>query len=236
MVKKLSVAKIDTLEDLARQSAEELCLIDGVGMKNAQSWISEANQLLDCVEITTQSPIKAQTQKQESESEYESENTNVGLPQTLVKALDSVLERIESNIDKIFERMENIEQRLEKMERSKTDKAIRGKKLISSILDHPFIRNKDMLLDVMKEKLEEMRTNSPNIQNVFIADLYRQIIKDYSITREIFSEYLLMLFRSNKIQLEPGRTERGFAVRDSNGNSFKIVKILEAKVLNLNPA
>jgi hypothetical protein len=84
-----------------------------------------------------------------------------------------------------------------------------------------------MLLEIMKEKMEEMVTKSPNIQNVFIADLYRQIIKDYSITREIFAEYLIMLFRNNKIQLEPGRTDRGFAVRDTDGNAYKIVKILE---------
>ena len=225
MVKKLNAAKIYKLEDLVNQSTEELCIIDGVGIKTAQNWISEAKQLLDSVEIQTQSPIMSQIQNQEADCETEGNNS--GLPEALVKALDSVLENLESNIDKIFQRMENIEQRLESIEKSKVRTSVKGKKLISSILDHPFIRNGDMLLDIMKEKVEEMITKSPNIQNIFIADLYNQIIKDYSITREIFAEYLIMLFRNNKIQLEPGRTDRGFAVRDTNGNAYKIVKILE---------
>ena len=225
MVKKLNVAKIYTIEDLVSQSTEELCMIDGVGSKTAQNWISEANQLLGGVEYQAQSPIAGQIQKQGADCETEG---NTGeLPETLLKAMDSVLGKLESSIGKIFQRMENIEQRLESIEKSKKKPSVKGKKLISSILDHPFIRNQDTLLEIMKEKVEEMVTKSPNIQNIFIADLYRQIIKDYSITREIFTEYLLMLFQSNKIQLEPGRTERGFAVRDSNGNAYKIVKILE---------
>jgi hypothetical protein len=225
MVKKLNVANIYTLEDLARHSIEELCLIDGVGSKTAQNWISEANQLSGGVESLAQSPIVSQLRKTEADCEIESNTAE--LPEPLVKAMDGVLEKLEANIEKIFQRMENIEQRLESIEKSRVRTSVNGKKLISSILDHPFIRNGDMLLDVMKQKMEEMVTKSPNIQNVFIADLYRQIIKDYSITREIFTEYLLMLFHSNKIQLEPGRTDRGFAVRDGNGNAYKIVKILE---------
>jgi 5'-3' exonuclease len=225
MVKKLSAAQIHTLEDLVGQSTEELCRIDGVGMKTAENWISEAKQLLNGVETHNQPPIASQVQKQEAECETKS--NSVELPEVLAKAMDSVIEKLESNIEKVFQRMERIEQRLESIEKSKVRTSVKGKKLISSILDHPFIRNGDMLLDIMKEKMEEMVTKSPNIQNVFIADLYRQIIKDYSITREIFAEYLIMLFRNNKIQLEPGRTDRGFAVRDSNGNAYKIVKILE---------
>jgi hypothetical protein len=225
MVKKLNAAKIHTLEDLARQSTEELCMIDGVGSKTAQTWISKANQLLWGDECKAQSPIMSQVKQQQADCG--TQTNTFQLPEPLVKAIDSVLKKIESNIDKIFLRMENIEQRLESIEKSKVRTSIKGKKLISSILDHPFIRNGDMLLDVMKEKMEQMVTKSPNIQNVFIADLYNQIIKDYSITREIFSEYLLMLSHTKKIQLEPGRTDRGFAVRDSNGNAYKIVKILE---------
>jgi len=225
MVKRLNATNIYTLENLAKQSTEELCMIDGVGSKTAQNWISEANQLLGDVEYQTQTPIPNQNQTQEVDCEVENNNTE--LPEALMKAMDSVIEKLESNIDKIFQRMEIIEQRLESIEKSKVRTSVNGKKLISSILNHPFIRNGDMLLDIMKEKMEEMVTKSPNIQNVFIADLYRQIIKDYSITREIFTEYLLMLFHSNKIQLEPGRTDRGFTVRDGNGNTFKIVRILE---------
>ena len=226
MVKKLNAAKIFSLEDLAKQSTEALCMIDGVGLKTAQNWISEANQMLDGVEIQAPSQAEIQNEDQHIESESHNENQTDGLPPNLVKVLDSVLEKLESNIDKIFKRMENIERRLESIEKSKIKTSLNGKKLITSILDHPFIRNEDMLLDIMKEKMEEMATRSPNIQNVFIADMYRQIIKDYSITREIFTEYLLMLFRGNKIQLEPGRTERGFTVRDTNGNAYKIVRIL----------
>jgi Holliday junction resolvasome RuvABC DNA-binding subunit len=225
MVKKLSVAQIHTLEDLVGQSTEELCRIDGIGIKTAENWISEAKQLLDGVEFHKQPPIESQVQKQEADCE--SENNNIELPEALAEAMDSVIVKLESSIDKIFQRMENIEQRLESIEKSKARTSVKGKKLISSILDHPFIRNGDILLEIMKEKMEEMVTKSPNIQNVFIADLYRQIIKDYSITREIFAEYLIMLFRNNKIQLEPGRTDRGFAVRDTDGNAYKIVKILE---------
>jgi 5'-3' exonuclease len=227
MVKKLNVAKIYSLEDLARQSTEELCMIDGVGLKTAKNWISEANQLLVGVEIQTPSQIENQKKGQYIENKYYNENQTHELPQSIVKVIDSVLEKLESNIDKIVKRMENIEQRLESIEKSKIKTSLNGKKLISSILDHPFIRNEEMLLDVMKEKVEEMATKSPNIQNVFIADLYRQIIKDYSITREIFTEYLLMLFHNNKIKLRPGRSDRGFTVQDSNGGTYKIVKILE---------
>ena len=227
MVKKLNAAKIRSLEDLARQSTEMLCMIDGVGLKTAQNWISEANQMLDGVEIQNPSQAEIQNQEQYVESESHNEIQTNELPPNLVKVMDSVLEKLESNIDKIFKRMENIERRLESMEKSKIKTSLNGKKLITSILDHPFIRNEDILLDIMKEKVEEMAIKSPNIQNIFIADLYRQIIKDYSITREIFSEYLLMLFHNNKIQLKPGRTERGFAVRDTDGNAYKIVKVVE---------
>ena len=221
MVKKLNVAKISTLEDLAKQSTEELSKIDGIGFKTAKDWISEANKLLGGIKIQAQFQIASQDQKQVSES------NNIELPETLVKAMDSVLEKLEISIDKIFERMGNIERRLENIEKSKKNVSINGKKLITSILDHPFIRNEEMLLEVMKEKVVEITTKSPNIQNVFIADLYRQIIKDYSITREIFTEYLLMLSHGNKIKLEPGRTERGFSVRDASGNTYKIVKVLK---------
>ena len=74
MVKKLNVAKIYTIEDLVSQSTEELCMIDGVGSKTAQNWISEANQLLGDVEYQSQTPIANQNQTQETDCEVESNN------------------------------------------------------------------------------------------------------------------------------------------------------------------
>lgn len=236
MVKKLETAGIHTLEDLASQSPEKLCEIDGIGAKTAENWISEANQLLEKDQARTREEARARSRgqnqvqarkKQEGKSESETESENLGFSQALMDAMDSMLEKLETDIERIFERIAHIEQRVEELETRKAVRPMEGKKLIPSMMTNPFIRTDDMLLDVMKEKIKELKTHSPSLQNIFIADLYRQIIKDYSITREIFLEYLLMLYRGGKIQLEPGRTDQGFFVRDAEGNAYKIVKIIE---------
>ena len=224
MVKKLYSAGIRTLEDLAAQSLEKLCQIDGVGAKTAENWISDARQLLDDDPAGTRDGSQVQKQnKQKSKSEID----NRDYSQALMDAMDGIVEKLETDIGRVFDRIVRIEQRLEAIEANSPTKTRGGKKLITTMMNHPFIRNEDTLLDILKEKIEELKSHSPSLQNMFIADIYRQIIKEYSITREIFSEYLLMLYRSGKIQLEPGRTDQGFAVRDMEGNAYKIVKIIE---------
>ena len=234
MLKKLENAGIHTLEDLASRTSEQLCKIDGVGAKTAENWLFEANQLLEKDQVRagegTGSRARDRGQEQDQKpkkQESKSESEDLGVSQELMSALGSIVEKLETDIEKIFERIADIEQKIEKLETSKPVKLTGGKKLITSMLNHPFIRNEDTLLDIMREKIEELKAHSPSLQNIFIADLYRQIIKEYSITREIFSEYLLMLYRGGKIELEPGRTEKGFSIRDVEGNVYKIVKIIE---------
>jgi len=209
-VKLLKKAKVYTIEDLAKKYPKELSQIEGIGFKSAAKWIAEANRLLsgnDIPEITQNSLLHPST-------EY----------------LDEIFNKIQSNIHFIFERLEKIEQRLdisEKMTLKPSEKTVKGQKLLDSISEHPFIRNENVLLEIMNEKVNAMTEKWLGIRAVSIEELYNKIIKDYSITREIFAEYLLMLFRSGKIDLETKLIESGFSVRNHDGISYQVVKLLE---------
>jgi hypothetical protein len=209
MIKTLNQAKIYTIEELANQSPKELCLINGIGLKSAAKWITEANLLIagkDGWEISEESSFFPKSN------------------------LITTLENLQSDFDSIIKRIEVIEQRLDNIDQikhTKSKKSIDSMKLLGSLPDHPFIRNENLLFEVINEKIEEITEKWLGVREVSITDLYQQIVKDYSITKEIFAEYLLMLFRKRRIQLAPSLTERGFYIRDHDEQIYQIVKILD---------
>jgi hypothetical protein len=209
MIKTLNQAKIYTIEELANQSPKELCLIDGIGLKSAAKWIAEANLLLTGKEGW----------EVREESSFFSKNNLV-----------TTLENLRSDLDSTIKHIEAIEQRLDDIEqiRLKTSKeSIDSKKLLGSLPDHPFIRNENLLYEVICKKIEGITEKWLGVREVSITDLYQQIVKDYSITKEIFAEYLLMLFRKKKIQLASSLTESGFYIRDHDEQIYHIVRILD---------
>ena len=209
MIKTLNQAKIHTIEELANQSPKELCLIDGIGLKSAAKWIAEANLLLagnDGWEI--------------------SEESSVFPKNNIVTTLDN----LRSDFNSITKRIEVIEQRLDNIEQislKNSKKSINSKKLLGSLPDHPFIRNENLLYEVISEKIEEITEKWLGVREVSITDLYQHIVKDYSITKEIFAEYLLMLFRKRKIKLTPSLTENGFSIRDHDKQIYHVVRIID---------
>jgi nucleotidyltransferase/DNA polymerase involved in DNA repair len=209
-VKILEKAKIYTIEDLAKKYPKELSQIEGIGFKSASKWIAEANRLLS----------RDQT----------SEKSHKSLPSLSAEYLDETFNKIYSDIHSIIERVDKIEKKLYKSENmllKSSEKTVKGQKLLDSISEHPFIRNETTLLEVIIEKVNEMTEKWLGIREVTIEELYKQIIKDYSITREIFVEYLLMLFRSGKINLEPRSIESGFSIRNHDGISYQVVKLTD---------
>lgn len=206
-IKKLNEVKIFTLEDLIHHSPDDLSKIDGIGYKSANKWISEAKKLLN----------KVQEQRF---------NQQISIKPS-IGVSDNYLKQIQTDIRKIFEKLGNIENRLNKLEKEFPEKSINGEDLITSISEHPFIRNAEQLYDIIKKKINKMIKSRLGIQKVSINELYNQIIKDYSIAKEIFAEYLLMLFEEGKLQLETDFIGNGLSVIDSKGNTFKVVRILE---------
>jgi nucleotidyltransferase/DNA polymerase involved in DNA repair len=205
-VKILNKANINTIEELAKKNPNELSKIEGVGYKSAIKWIAEAKRLLDGV----QSHV----------------NITSSLP--TIEQLDNILKNVQSNISSLLKRVESIEYRLdifEEMVPTESKETMKGQKLLESISDHPFIRNENILFEIMSEKVNEMTEKWLGIREVTIDDLYHQIIKDYSITKEIFVEYLLMLYQNEKIHMASGTMSNGFSVRDHDGKIYQVIRI-----------
>jgi hypothetical protein len=205
-VKILNKANINTIEELAKKSPNDLSKIEGVGYKSATKWIAEARQALDSVQ---------------SHDDFTS-----SLPTT--EHIGNILKNIQSTISSLLKRVESIEYRLglfEEIGPIESKLKIKGQKLFDSISDHPFIRNENLLFEIMSEKVDEMTEKWLGIREVTIDDLYHQIIKDYSITKEIFVEYLLMLYQKEKIHMASGSIQNGFSVKDHDGKIYQIIRI-----------
>lgn len=139
----------------------------------------------------------------------------------------ATLNEIQSDMKTIYKKLLYLEQRVNSIEKVYQKKSNDDIDIPAASSGNPYIRNEGLLYVIMKKKFKEITKGKLSIKNVSINDLYESIIKDYSITREIFAEYLLILYNRQKIQLEPGFKNSEFSIRDLNGNSFNFVSILE---------
>jgi len=120
----------------------------------------------------------------------------------------------------IINRLENIENRLIILEQ--------GFKGIKSGHKSKFkIENEKTLLDIIYQKIQELSKKMLGIRKVLLRDLYNEINKEYYISIENFSKFLMKLNNANKIQLESGTSEEDFSIRDNYGNVFKLIRVLD---------
>ena len=206
-VRKLNKAKIFTIEELLKHSAKELNQIEGIGYQSAVKWLSEAKKQLN---LTQEQNVKVESKTEPS-----------------VLSNEMMLRQLQSDINIIFEMLRNVEGRLTQLENDNRGLPINGEDMPKSILEFPFIRNDDQLYNILRETINKRNKGRPVKKRIIIDELYYQIIKEYSIKKEIFLEYLLMLSNKNKVYLEPGISESGLSVIDSNGNACKFVNILK---------
>ncbi|MEE9378378.1 MAG: hypothetical protein V3V33_10120 [Candidatus Lokiarchaeia archaeon] len=119
-----------------------------------------------------------------------------------------------------MERLDNIENRIYKLEQDfrvlKLGKAVKSE-----------IKSEDQLLEIVNQKVHELSQKTLGIQKVRLKDLYMVINKDYNISRDNFSKYLIKLYNRNKIQLEAGMSSDDFSITDNYGNVFKLIRILD---------
>ena len=206
-VKKLNKAKIFTVEHLIQHSAKDLNKIEGIGYHSAVKWLSEAKKQLNL--------IQEQKVKVESKTEFS------------VLSYEMILRQLQSDINIIFEMLRNVEGRLTQLENENRGLPIDGEDMPKSVLEFPFIRNDDQLYNILRETINKRNQRRSVKKRITIDELYYQVIKEYSIKKEIFLEYLLMLSNKSKVLLEPGLSQSGLSVIDSNGNACKFVNILE---------
>lgn len=206
-VKKLKKANIFTADELAGYNHEELSKIEGIGIKSAKKWISSAKQLIGGARGIPESPQIA------GKDSFRSSET--------------LLTEIQSAIQTIITTLGNIEQRLERLEGKMNKNLIEKIDIPTSNSSKAYIRSELSCFEIIKETINEMTKGSKGIKKSSIDELYKNIIKDYTIPKEIFGEYLLMLYNDRKLQLEPGYMDDGFAIRDIYGNVFRVVRLLE---------
>jgi len=206
-VKKLNKANIFTADELVGYTPEQLSKIEGIGIKSARKWISSANQLID---EAIRTPERPQTTDNAS-----------------FKPSETMLTEIQSAIQTIISTLGNIEQRLERLEGKFSKSLIKKIDTPTSNSSKAYIRSELSCYEIIKETINKMTKGSKGIKKCSIDELYKNIIRDYSIPKEIFREYLLMLYNDRKLQLEPGYMDDGFAIRDNYGNLFKVVRLLE---------
>ena len=120
----------------------------------------------------------------------------------------------------IIKRLDIIENRLNRLERNFNELKL-GQVIRSEI------HNEDQFLDIINQKVLELSQKSLGIQKVILKDLFRDIKKDYDISRDMFSNFLIKLNNVNKIQLEPGPSTDEFSIQDNYGNVFKLIRILD---------
>jgi len=206
-IKKLKKANIFTADELAGYNHEELSKIEGIGIKSAKKWISSAKQLIGEARGIPESP------KIPGKDSFRSS--------------EILLTEIQSAIQTIITTLGNIEQRLERLEGKMNKSLIEKIDIPTSNSSKAYIRSELSCFEIIKETINDMTKGSKGIKKSSIDELYKNIIKDYTIPKEIFGEYLLMLNNDRKIQLEPGYMDDGFAIRDNYGNFFKVVRLLE---------
>jgi len=119
-----------------------------------------------------------------------------------------------------MERLGNIENRLYKLEQDfrvlKLGKAAKSE-----------IQNEEQFLEIIYQKIHELSQKMLGIQKVQLKDLYKVIIKDFNISKDNFSKYLIRLNNRNKIQLEAGMSSDDFSIKDNYGNVFKLIRIFD---------
>ena len=120
----------------------------------------------------------------------------------------------------IIKKLDRIENRLNRLERNYNELKI-GQVIRSEI------HNEDQFLEIINQKVLELSQKSLGIQKVLLNDLFKEIKKDYDISRNMFSDFLIKLDNINKVQLEPGTTVDNFSIKDNYGNVFKLIRILD---------
>lgn len=120
----------------------------------------------------------------------------------------------------IIKRLAIIESRLNMLERNfnelKSGQVIRSE-----------IHNEAQFLEIINQKVLELSQKSLGIQKVLLKDLFKDIKKDYDISRNMFSNFLIKLNNMNKVQLESGPSTNDFSIQDNYGNVFKLIRILD---------
>ena len=121
---------------------------------------------------------------------------------------------------KIIKRLAIIENRLNMLERNFNELKL-GQVIRSEI------HNEGQFLEIVNQKVLELSQKSLGIQKVLLKDLFKDIKKDYDISRNMFSNFLIKLNNVNKVQLEPGPSTDDFSIQDNYGNVFKLIRILD---------
>ena len=120
----------------------------------------------------------------------------------------------------ILKRLDSIENRLIRLEQDfivlKLGKAAKSE-----------IQSEDQLLEIVNQKIQGLSQKTLGIQKVLLKDLYEIVNKDYNISKDDFSKYLIKLYNRNKIQLEAGMSSDKFSIEDNYGNVFKLIRILD---------
>ena len=120
----------------------------------------------------------------------------------------------------IIKRLNIIENRLNRLERNFTELKL-GQVIRSEI------HNEGQFLEIINHKVLELSQKSLGIQKVLLNDLFKEIKKDYDISRDMFSDFLIKLNNNNKVQLESGTSVDDFSIKDNYGNVFKLIRILD---------
>ena len=120
----------------------------------------------------------------------------------------------------ILNRFDLIENRLSKLEQD-----FKVLKLGKSVKSE--IRNEAQLLEIINQKVHELSQKMLGIQKVHLKELYKVINKDYNISKDKFSKFLIKLYNRNKIQLEAGMSSDDFSIKDNYGNVFKLIRIFD---------
>jgi len=120
----------------------------------------------------------------------------------------------------IIKRLALIENRMNKLERNFNELKL-GQVVRSEI------HNEAQFLEIINQKVLELSQKSLGIQKVLLKDLFKEIKKDYDISRNMFSNFLIKLNNDNKVQLEPGTSMDDFSIQDNYGNVFKLIRILD---------
>jgi uncharacterized coiled-coil DUF342 family protein len=120
----------------------------------------------------------------------------------------------------IIKRLAIIESRLNRLEQNFNELKL-GQVVRSEI------HNEAQFLEIINQKVLELSQKSLGIQKVLLKDLFKDIKKDYDISRNMFSNFLIKLNNMNKIQLEPGTSMDDFSIQDNYGNVFKLIRILD---------
>ena len=129
----------------------------------------------------------------------------------------SITLKAKSGTVEISERLHNIENRLQHLETI----------FVNFKPTKSQIKNEDVLLEVINQKIHSLSKHMLGMDKVYLKDLFDELNKDYYISFDKFSEYLIRLNNLNRIQLESGMSSDEFSIKDSYGNVFKLIRIMK---------